>query len=403
MINKKLSFYFFGDIGEYDRYNPAYACSTGYTSETLYLISKNDPFTISKGEISQSLNVDEAIIEKIIESLELIKAVEVKDHKYQIKFPVFLKEDVIEIERYIDSIGKKVGNKIIENKDSIYKKISQLSSSKSHTHERILYHVICDMIFDGSAFEFFGEKGIFAVSKMQPDNRDYIIVAYEDCEFVESHSNKLLCSSNNYRSENFTFNSFGDSNGFRKDMFRYFRLIQKSVDNASDFKEVNIAYNKVLDKFNRAMAEECGTLICNIINHKLVCDELSENQKRVIKFLCELGYVDIKNGDMSVKEPIFYESEISTIINELSDMILMSIFPIVKEIFHEFESNVSNITALRHKVDIREIANEIWHQIFGATNEYLVKEGFVARPGYIEGEGRYLRSIRVNDNRKDFK
>ena len=399
MTNKKLNFYFFGDIGEYDKYNPAYVCNAKYTPETLYLIAKNDPFTISKSEIAHSLNVDELLIEKIIESLELIKAIEVKGDKYKINFPVFLKEDVIEMENHIKNIGKKVGNKIIENKDIIHNKISQLSCSKKHPYERILYHVICDMIFDGTAFKFFGEKDIFAVSKMQPDNRDYIIVAYEDCELVESHSNRLLCSSNNYRSENFTFNSFGDSNGFRKDMFRYFRLIQKSVDNASEFKEVNIAYNKVLDDFNRVIAEECGTLICNILNNKVIYDELSEKEKKLIKFLCEFGYIDIKNGCMTIKEPIFYESEISTIVNELSDIMLISIFPIVKEIFHEFESSVANITPLRHKVDIRETANEVWHQIFGSINEYLVKEGFVARPDCIEGEGRYLRSIIIREDK----
>lgn len=42
---------------------------------------------------------------------------------------------------------------------------------------------------------------------------------------------------------------------------------------------------------------------------------------------------------------------------------------------------------------MKETANELWHQIFGAVNEYLVKEEFVTSLNYIEGQGRYLRSL----------
>jgi hypothetical protein len=63
-----------------------------------------------------------------------------------------------------------------------------------------------------------------------------------------------------------------------------------------------------------------------------------------------------------------------------------------------FEVNASKLTPVRHKVDIKETANELWHQIFGAVNEYLVKEGVVASPNYIEGQGKYLRSLEMPEN-----
>lgn len=56
MTNGKLNFYYFGDIGEYDSYNPAYVCNKRYASEILYLIAKNEPFSICKFEVAKVLN-----------------------------------------------------------------------------------------------------------------------------------------------------------------------------------------------------------------------------------------------------------------------------------------------------------------------------------------------------------
>lgn len=400
MVNTKLNFYFFGDVGEYDNYNPAYVCNKEYAPEILYLIAKNEPFSISKFEIAKSLDINEETIESVINNLQLIDAIEVKENTYRIKFPVFLKEDVIELERCINRLGEIIGEKIIGMKDIIYKKVLELSCSKSHSYERVLYHVICDEIFDGTAFKFFSERSLFCVSKPQPGNRDYIIVAYEDSEVVEKHSNKLLCSSNNYRCSEFTFNSFGDSNGLRKDMYRFFRLIQESVHNATPFNKVNVAYNKILDDMNKEIICECGRLISNIISNNIKFNQLSEKEKNLAKFLDELEYIDININDntLLINIPVFYGFEISTVIKEISDTILINIYPIVKDVFDNFEANVSKVTPVRHRVNIKETANEVWHQIFGAINEYLVKEGFVTLPHDKEGEGRYLRSLIISQN-----
>ncbi|WP_040194141.1 hypothetical protein [Clostridium culturomicium] len=397
MINRKLNFYFFGEIGEYDKYNPEFVCNREYASEILYIIAKNKPFTISRFEIAKLLNIKDEVVANNINNLELINAIEVKNNSYQVKFPIILEKDIEKIEKYIYKVGEVIGKKIIDIKDVLYAKVSQLRCFKHYTYERILYHIICDKIFDGTAFEFFTKRNTFCSSKLQPGNRNYIIVAYEDSKLVEKHSNKILCSSNNYRSSEFTFNSFGDLNGLRKDMFRFFRLTQKSVHSASPFDKVNIAYNNVLDRMNKKIAYECGNLIRSVIEKDITYSQLSEQEKSIAQFLHELEYISInEDNSISVNITVFYDFEVATTIKELSDIILENIFPIVKEIFDSFEINVSEITPVRHNVDIKETANELWHQIFGATNEYLVKEGFVATPNNIDGQGRYLRSLTIS-------
>lgn len=397
MANNKLNFYFFGETGEYDSYNPAYVLSKEYVSEILYMIAEYEPFTVSKFKIAEILNIKEETIEILINNLEMINAIEVNNNGYRVKFPVFLEKDIIEMENHINNAGELIGRRIIEMKDILYKKISELKCSNYHSYERILYHIICDIIFDGFAFEFFTKKNTFCASKQQPGDRDYIIIAYQDSELVERHSNKILCSSNNYKSSGFIFNSFGDSNGSRKDMFRVLRQVQKSVDSASPFNKVNEAYNRILDSKNREIADECGNLICDIINKNIKYSQLSEKEKNLSKLLSELEYIDINETDdiMSIYVPVFYNSEISTVIKELADIILTNIFPLARDVFDNFEKNSLRLTPTRHKVDIKETSNELWHQIFGATNEYLVKEGFVSSPQNIDGQGRYLRSLIV--------
>lgn len=49
----KVNFYFFGDIGPYDRYNPAYVLNKEYVDEIIYLIGYNNPFSIDKKEIRE--------------------------------------------------------------------------------------------------------------------------------------------------------------------------------------------------------------------------------------------------------------------------------------------------------------------------------------------------------------
>lgn len=38
MVNKKLEFYYFGNEGKFDEFNPSYVCNKKYAAEILYII-----------------------------------------------------------------------------------------------------------------------------------------------------------------------------------------------------------------------------------------------------------------------------------------------------------------------------------------------------------------------------
>lgn len=396
-MNKRINVYIFGESGIYDELSPAYVCNMELVPEVLYIIADNEPFSISKEEITKELKIDKEVFNNIINSLKLINAIDILDDRYKLNFTVFLEKDMPLIDEYFLNIGKIVGEKIIEKNDLISEKISELSNSSCFSKERLLYHVICDKIFDGTAFYYFAEKNIFHPSKVQPGDRDYMIFGYEDSVKVESHSNKILCSSNNYRSESFVFNSFGDSDGIRKDMYRFFRKVIKILESTTPFNDLNLAYIKLIEDKNREIAESCGDLIWKIHKNKVSIIQFSDKEKDLASFLNKLGYLNIdkKNSTMSCNVPIFEKVD-RRIINEISEIILNIIYEIVNTTFEQFEKITSNLTAIKHKVDIKEISIELWHQVFGFTNEYLVNIGFVESPEYKKGEGRYLRSFEIN-------
>lgn len=395
-MKKRLNIYFFGQIGIYNEESPEYILEKAFVPEILYIIAKHDPFTINGELIANDLKMDKKIFSKVISQLKHIGLIDVKKDTYRINFPVFLEEDLETMDKALMEIGKVLGDVVVGKKEIIYDKIKGVYSYNTFSKERLLYHIICDKVFDGTALEYFGEKGVFCVSKKRPGNRDYIVIGYEDSEKVELHSSKLLCSSNNYRSNGFTFNSFGDGNGERKDMYRFFRKTQVALEEASGFNDTNLAYIQIIENKNREIAGQCGKLILNILENKIQYSTLSSEEKSLFVFLRQLGYVDFsENTDkVTCKVPIFCEED-EGIINEISFTILSSIHDMIMKFFQKFEHEKIDITAIKHNVDIKEIANELWHQVFGNINEYLINIGFVETPDDIEGEGRYLRSMSI--------
>lgn len=392
-MNREMEFYFFGDAGSYDEYNPALILNRLKAQEIIYFIASNEPFSIEKSDILNALDIEEKIVEDILYDMVKINAIEERNNSYRIDFPIFLEEDVLNIEKFLYGVGESIGNKIVNIKEIILNELKKISAYNKYSNERLLYHIICDYVFDRIAFEFFEEKGLFCTSKEQIGNRDYLIVAYEKSEVVSNHSNRLLCSSNNYRTEKYTFNSFGDCNGNRKDMFRFLNLTNLGINNSTKFEELNFSYIKIIERMNKELANKCGELIIKLNLENLKYEDLTTEEKEIADFLINMEYLKKEEGrNIELNIPIFNEND-KKIIYKIGEIILNEIYEQVNKILISLEDNKLNITAIKHKVKIKEILNEMWHQIFGLTNEYLCNIGFVEKPENKDCEGRYLKSF----------
>ncbi|WP_105615913.1 hypothetical protein [Vallitalea okinawensis] len=90
--------------------------------------------------------------------------------------------------------------------------------------------------------------------------------------------------------------------------------------------------------------------------------------------------------------PVITNQEQSVLL-KLEDFILGIIDEEIVKFFSQISLSMNGLTAIKHGIQLEEIANELWQQVFGEINEYLIQEGVFQKPKYKKGEGRYLQCI----------
>lgn len=394
---KKLDLGFYDSyVGEYDDYNPRYVKNKKGSMEILYTIAESTPYSIDAEIISAKINMDIETCKATLQALLKIEAISMKNDRYKINFPAFLERDMDIIGEFNLVAGKEMGDIVMSLQVKIDELLSRLSCYKDNSIEVLRYHAIACGTFDGEGIDYLSKKGIFTTSKDQPGGRDYLIIGYEDSDKTLECSEKLLCSCNNYCSKNMEFCSFGDSNGYRKDMLRFFKRVQSNLEASTEHEKLNLAYIKLNENMNMEIAQKCEQLILKVINEKVFYCDLNLDQRGVVDFLIELGYLSCTAEDerISCLVPVFSKED-SSIINEISELITLNIYDYVNNTINNLGVTLPGLTSVQHMVDFKDIANELWHLIFGAANEYLVQKGFFANPVYKAGEGRYLQCIYI--------
>lgn len=286
--------------------------------------------------------------------------------------PIFYREDA---KTLLDNIQPKA---IILFKQ-LSKYMQQIRNSCSKIKngfavETNLYHIICGMIFDGYFFDYLTNKKVLSTSHVHANGLDYIAVIYEQCKELQDLSNNLLCSYNRISNTQCALQSFGDANGTRFDFYKFFQTLHKT----SNYEKFSYIINKYgeIDK---------NSFLSNV--YELIKSGNCSNVTK--KLLDEFGYTD--NGTFVV--PVFLPEHTKTIF-EIEDIIENALGKLTADLLDEL-STTRALTPVKHDVTYLEIANELYHILFGTVNEKLVTDGYVDTPPNINGEGRYLKCIEV--------
>lgn len=392
---EKIQLYHFGDCGNLDKLNPFYYFQQKGVPQILYLIADSTRFELGVNDIANQLNSNQKEIANVLDMLKNIDMITEKGKRYSINFPVFLEKDLPLIEEFSQKAAFEIGSRILQLKQKLHKKLENLHARNSFAPKRLLYHIIGDYILDGKAIDYFGKKGIFKISKIQPGNRDYILIGFQESEKVSNFSKQLLCSSNNYTIGNFRYNSFGDGNGDRKDLYRFFRQISSGLINATENRDLNLSYLRLIEQYNCKLLEQCSHLINQFLNKSISVSDLSNDEKMGVVFLQEMGYLSQDEyAKIRLQVPVFYNQDLN-ILADISELIINEIKDDVAQTFRYLPKVCNQLASIEHNVDISEIANELWHQIFGKINEYLVVKGLFSNPRYIINQGRFLQSIYI--------
>ena len=276
--------------------------------------------------------------------------------------PVFLKEDAAPLQDAMSRSAHQITDQLLPAVPALRRCCAGLNPFSA---EENLYHLLCGMVFDGLFFDYLSRREIVAISRPHASGLDYLSVIYEQCPQLDTFSDGLLCSYNRCTDGRTSLQSFGDANGDRFDFYRVSRQLEAG-------KQVSCP---PLPETPRLLAQ-----VQELILHGH-CDP------DIMTLLETFGYA--KEGSPCV--PV-YGPEAQAAALELEAIVEAQ----VGDAFAEALSVLPDITAVRHGVSAKELANELYHILFGSVNEALAARGIVAAPTHIPGEGRYLRCIQLD-------
>lgn len=289
--------------------------------------------------------------------------------------PIFLREDAAVLHTEIVSKASALVD-LLDNSMTVIRDCCG-KIGNGFPVELNLYHILCGMVFDGGFFEYLSGMGALATSRQHPSGLDYLSVIYEKCEELQTLSDGLLCSYNRFVNAKCSLQSFGDAQGNRFDFYRFFRLME---------------HGTLPDKF-----KDSEPLVVGLggVNKDSLLDEVvsmvqtGRCDPAVMTLLELFGYAQ----DGAICVPV-YTPEHKKYIAEIESVVEKCIGNAMSDTLIELTGSI-DITAVRHGVNRMEIANELYHIVFGSINEELAARGIVAAPKYIPGEGRYYKSIEI--------
>jgi len=377
---KNLNIYYFdNNVGDFDEFNPRFVMEQPYCKKIIEYLSQYKAYTVSMLALERKFKATKSEIEKAIKLLNNISAIKIKEDKLCLNLVFFNSTDIKKIKRIIIN-NLKNDLAFYENYFSTCEKYMSTLYPTINPKDT-LYHLVCGKIFDGSLFDYLEKENLLKQSFKQKNNRDYMIIAYQNSPTCNNLNKKLYCSFNHARYNQNSLTSFGNAYGERYDYFRYFQLRDK-----------NKLYGKFIDLHKELKDYDKETIMKNLLEclQNIIQNNNIDKNNKFYEILINTNYI---TKDYKINVPIFdeYKQKLELIhekiINDLGQVIITNLNKIKKAVLS------SNILCVNHGVMEEQLLNELWHIYFGLLNNFLVDKKIVAKPQQFKGEGKYLKCI----------
>lgn len=309
-----------------------------------------------------------------VDSLIHIGLLQVEDGRIRLDCPVLVQEDAAYLQHCFSAYIARMADSLEVHRDEFYSLAKKIDNGFSP--EVNLYHLLCGAVFDGQFFDRLSDARVVTTSKLHPSGLDYLIVAYEKTPELDRLSQRLLCSYNRFSDGTRTLQSFGDAEGDRVDFYRF--ATQKHRGNIpQNLKDIEEIWDKLRNVRERILPE----------TQRFV--ETGHCEDDCHRLLTAFGY--IQNDKVAV--PVYKQAHLP-FMEQMEQLTAQCIFEDMQaaltapEVFRP-------IFCVGRGAAVGEVANELYHIVFGQINELLVERHFVAAPQWYEGQGRYLKSIEL--------
>lgn len=360
MITIKFNKYYFENFSSntpFDINNPRYVLNLVGVDSILERIIVNSPYSLT---IEDFNNAD------LVNALLHIEVLQLKNDKLGMAVPFFVEQDADILKELSKRVANNIATELLKHKEQIVKIAECVDNG--YPVERNLYHILCGYIFDGLMFDYLEENELVTTSCVHNSGLDYLVILYEDTACLNEYSNMLLCSYNRLIQNGKGFVSFGDSHGIRNDFYRYNRRRELNLLSEQERKYITCSTETLIENFDKMVEGD------KVERHYIEIYERFD--------YCQGGRIVV---------PV-YNSHSYDIANELYNFIVEIIKSHIINALTTIQCE-TRLLAIAHEVKLKDIANEIYHLIFGEVNETLVKSGLILTPPYYQGEGRYFKSF----------
>lgn len=384
-MNTLNIFYFDNEMGNFDEFNPRFVMEQEHVKNIIKFLAENEPYSVTLDKLVESFNVEKQSIIDAISLLKNISAIKENNKTFALNFPFFTSQDCKLIKKLVTnnlSTAKEFWSSTIHFFGKKLKCVYPTIDEKIN-----LYHILCGKVFDGSIFDYLEKHNLLKQSYPKKNDRDFIIIGYENSIYCNKFNSDLFCSFNHARYGNESLSSFGNAHGDRFDFFRYFKLREK---NSLYGKFLNV--HKYLKSYSPSIITSNSLEIIKQINSSSAFAK-SDFYNALIAF----GYI---NNTAQITVPVFdnYIKKCSGfsefVFKKIGDFIANSLAQIKNIIL------TSKISCVKHGVDIDELCNELWHIYFGLLNKFLIEKKIVAKPQQFYNQGQYLKCIYLSNSLK---
>jgi predicted transcriptional regulator len=378
-----------GNPGPFDEYHPGLVNQQPYVGELLYAVSQGVGDT---AELAELLSASEQDINEALTKLARIGAVTRTNGAYSLGISVLTRADLRALEPWFEEVTSAVVSELKKCRAELRQPLEELSASSSFSLPELLYHVVGCYALDWKALYWFAKNDIIVLEREQPGNRSYVMIGLEDGE--QSQERELFCSSQNKKSGRYYFSTFGDNTGPRLHAIPgFFWGLERELESGFPAPSVLDGYKPLLATHHNELVARCGELLEKLATGEGVPQD--EDTDRVLAFLQKLDYIgEDSTGNPVPRIPVFLEHELSCL-RESSDIVIGAIGDMVAELLRELPSRFPELGTLQAGGHVKDLNNELWHQLLGRVNNQLIEAGYLAGPKSYKGEGSYRACLYV--------
>jgi hypothetical protein len=334
-----------------------------------------------------------------MEDLLRIESIRKEEGLYYINFPLFTEADEAIIHKVAEKYSRLLADNLLKKKPEIYALLDQYQPANVGKDKLAFIAVGC-LSLDWGALDLLSKYDYIIYAPEKAGGNSYVLNAEEVTEFSLK---EIYWGGHSTGVDGMMFMTFGDHHTDTKrnsipDILWF--IESNSVRDVPDLyqKEWKALLQDQLDN----LMEETGRILYALKQSPLSAADIQQSSEmdeqelqHILDFLEKIHFVSVKEDVYSLDVLLFTGSD-QVMLSEIKEIVNREILSWVESHYKQIKLDLEDISAVRNRVDYKEVFNMMWHYFFGYTNKYLAEAGFIYDT-YQAPEGRqgYLPAVMI--------